>query len=285
MITVFKILAASIPLLFVSFGALVSEHTGRMALFLDGMINFSSFLCFALTIATKSLLLGIFLTLLICIALIIIFDVIIQKTKANSFIAAMAINLFLSALVSALSFQFFKTRGTLVSEYFIFDATKIRLFTTVFGILILCISGLLLKFSKLGIFIRITGNNSDVLITRGLNPNIFKTVAWVIATIMAVAAGCTFSVRLSSFVPNISSGIGWLALAAVFMGKTKTAKVLLSSLIFSAAQYGASNLQNIQGLNNFPSAILIALPYITALIFILFSNNSNKTKTLQHHQD
>ena len=74
--------------------------------------------------------------------------------------------------------------------------------------------------------------------------------------------------RLSSFVPNISSGIGWTSLAIVFLGKKDDVKVILMALVFSVAQYLANNIQNVECLKNVPSALLLALPYLICLLML-----------------
>jgi len=267
----YEIIALAVPLLLVSFAALISEHTGRMALFLDGMINFAAFLCFTFTVCFKNVFSSILVTCIICMLIIYMFDYVIQRFKANSFIAAMAINLLLNSLVSFFSVKIFGTRGVLTSEYFTLNTANVRMVSTIVCLLILVVMSLFLRYSKAGLYIRITGNDSEVLKARGVNPTLFCFVAWIVAAFMASISGCVLTLRLSSFVPNISSGIGWTALAAVFMGKKNTAVVLSAVLIFSTAEYIANNIQNISSLSAMPSFILLALPYLISLLFILLS--------------
>ncbi len=63
--------------------------------------------------------------------------------------------------------------------------------------------------------------------------------------------------------PNISSGKGWIALAVVFLGHKNIFGVVLATLLFAAAEYASNRLQ---GLNIIKPAMLLAMPYIFALL-------------------
>jgi len=68
-------------------------------------------------------------------------------------------------------------------------------------------------------------------------------------------------------VPNISSGRGWLALAAVFLGRRTGWGTVSAVIVLCAAEYFAANLQNV--FQNIASPLLIALPYIASLALIV----------------
>ena len=108
-----ELLAFSCPLLLAATGTLFSEYTGCLALFLDSAITLSGFLTYTFTVLTGSVTLGIILSCLTTTVLSLLFAWIVEKTKAERFIAAIAINLLYGALVSLLSSLIFKTRGVL----------------------------------------------------------------------------------------------------------------------------------------------------------------------------
>ena len=82
----------------------------------------------------------------------------------------------------------------------------------------------------------------------------------------ASTAGCFYAAEISSFVPNIAGGRGWIALVLVFLGRKKPLFIAAASVFFAAAEYCASYLPN--ALQNIPPALLISLPYIAALVII-----------------
>jgi ABC-type uncharacterized transport system permease subunit len=265
-----EILIIATPLLLAAFGALVSEYAGRMAIFLESFINLGAFLCFACTVQTQSLVPGIIMSLTICTGFILLDAIIIEKIHANPFLSALALNLLCNALISVISARMFGTRGTLVNaEMFTFQPVTTRIVTSIAAYLITGAGILWLTLSKSGLCMRITGSDSAVLTSRGIAPKTYRIIAWGVAAFYAGAAGCIISLRLSSFVPNAASGTGWTALAAVFLGKKNTATVIAAVFVFGAAQYGAAHIQNIAGLQSIPSALLLALPYLAALLLIL----------------
>ena len=122
-----EILAFSCPLLLAAAGALFSEYAGCLALFLDSAITLSGFLTYSFTLLTKSAILGTALSTLSLCLLTLLFAFIVEKTKAERFIAAIAINLFYGALVSLFSSLIFKTRGVLTAAQFIYKSGSINI--------------------------------------------------------------------------------------------------------------------------------------------------------------
>lgn len=265
--TVLNIFSYSTPLLLAATGALFSEYAGRLALFLEGIISFSAFSFFALSIATKSVVVGFILTLILCTLMETFFAYLFEKTKANIFIAAIGLNLLFAALPSFLSSIIFKTRGVLTSEFFQFDAIFVKHFAVFLGLLLIATSILFLSKTKQGLYLRITGSDPDVLNARGINVELCKIKSWTLCGFFGSVSGCLLALRISSFVPNISSGRGWMALAAVFLGNKKPMRMAIMTLIFCAADYFSTNLQNL--IPAIPSALLLSLPYIVALVLII----------------
>lgn len=263
-------LTSAAPLLLASTGALVSEYSGAMAIFLDGLITLSAFFCFAFTIWTKSFLLGIFLAIFAGLSFTALMALLIEKLNANRFLAALALNLIYASLSTTFSSIFFGTRGVLTNQAFVFMPEKARLITNFFAYLVFLCIYLLLKHTKTGLYIRICGSDPQVLHAKGINIFKIRLYAWIIAAALGSCAGCIMSIRLSSFVPNISSGTGWTALAAVFLAKKNTAAIAGAVLAFSLTQYGANNLQNIEAFKSLPPSFLLSLPYISTLLLILF---------------
>lgn len=195
---------------------------------------------------------------------------IIEKCKGDVFISAIAMNLLFSCLISLLSLLSFGTRGVLTSPSFKFNLSHVYIWTIVVSALFIAGGICLLIFTRFGLYIRITGDYPDVLLAKGGSPGFCRIHAWGIAALYGAIAGGLLSFRLSSFVPNISSGRGWMALAAVFLGKKNPIKIISCVLVFCLADIFAANVQNI--ISNIPSSLIISLPYIVSLVMISFSS-------------
>lgn len=262
-------LAFSCPLLLAATGALFSEYAGCLALFMDGLISFSGFLTYAFTVATGSVAAGIALSAIISAALCIVIALIIEKAHANTFIAAIAVNLLFSSFTSLFSWLCFGTRGILSSPGFVYHLVPVNICTTLITFVLIATAIFYLKKAKGGIYFRITGSNPDVLLVRGVSPGIYRIASWGISGFFASFAGSFLVLRISSFVPNLASGKGWLALAAVFMGKRKLPLIALYALIFCAVDFGAVYIQNF--IPGIPSSVLLSLPYIVSLALVFFN--------------
>ena len=265
--SLFSLLAFSCPLILCSLGALFTEYTGSLALFLEGLVSFSAFLHYMFTVYTGSPVLAAVLACCTSVLLTLGFSLVVEKFKANRFIAAIAMNLLFGALTTALSWLCFKTRGVLAAEVYRFSVGSVRLTTIGTTLFMAAIAVIFLRYGRYGLYIRVTGSDADVLLAKGVNPSIIRTLSWSLASLYGSLAGIFLGIRLSSFVPNIASGRGWMALAAVFLGRKKPVRIIISVLIFCLADLLAAHIQNyIQGI---PNSFLISLPYLVSLILIL----------------
>ena len=265
--TLLALLSYACPLILCSLGALFSEFAGCLALFLDGLVNFSAFLFYTFTVTTGSAVLGAVLACFGAVLITLVFSAVVERGGANRFIAAIAMNLLFGALSSCLSSVIFGTRGVLAAELFKFSAGTARATAVIVTTVLVAISVLFLKYSRHGLYIRIAGSDADVLKAKGVNPGYIRTLSWSLAALYSSVAGTLLAMRLSSFVPNISSGRGWMALAAVFLGKKKPLRIVAAVLIFCLADIFSANIQNY--ITGIPSSFLISLPYLVSLLLIL----------------
>lgn len=261
---ILEILAFSCPLLLASLGALYTEYTGSLALYLEGLISFSAFLMYLFTTLTGSYILASILCTTLVTLIITLFAIILTKTRANIFVSSIALNLFFAGFTTFLSALIFNTRGTLSSPEFFFSKNLAANYSIIITTAMTALGGFILFFTQAGIYFRTTGTESNVLKIKGVNPSIYKISSWAISGLFAAQTGVILSMRISSFVPNISSGRGWMALAAVYLGRKKLWKVILFVLIFCAADYISANLQNFWP--GTPNSLILALPYLTVLL-------------------
>ena len=275
------IFVSAAPLMLISIGVLVSEYAGVTAVFADGIINLAAFLFFAFAVFTKNLVLAAVLSLTASVIIMHLLSLFTHKTGANPFLAGLSVNLFAAGFSSLLSYMWFGTRG-IAAEYVTgtgvfsdFSVSFSHLPAAVLAwIFSACIAVILYK-TVWGMRIRITGESPEVLAARGIGSNTYKSSAWRISALCAGAAGIVYCLKLSAFVPNISAGKGWLALASVFLGRKTVRGTFLAVIVFSAAEYAANRLQIFS--KTFPSSVLISLPYIAAiLLFALLPAEKRK---------
>lgn len=270
-------LAASACTLFlIAAGALYSEYAGRLALFLDAVINLSAFLFFTLASATGNMIFAFFAAVVISSLTVYASALLTEYLKADPFVAAIALSLIIEGTITAISVNIFGTRGVLISEKFIFPRADVRLTAAVVCAALSAFLIIFLKTSVKGLYFRIAGTDSAVLEARGINSASYKCAAWLVTAFCASSAGCFYAAEISSFVPNIAGGRGWIALVLVFLGRKKPLYIAAAALFFAAAEYSASYLPN--ALPNIPPALLISLPYLAALAVISVLPGERRTE-------
>ena len=120
MTSLLSALAYSCPLILCSLGALFSEYAGCLALFMDGLVSFAAFLNYAFTVWSGSAVVGVLVSCLLSVGITLGLSAVVEKFRANRFIAAIAMNLLFGALTSCLSWAFFGTRGVLAGDVYRF---------------------------------------------------------------------------------------------------------------------------------------------------------------------
>jgi len=285
---ILNILVSSVPLLLASAGALISEYAGVLAVFIDGIINLSAFLTFLFAYCTGSTLAACLLSGLCAAAVSVLASVYTEKTESNPFVTGIALNLFSAGFTSVCSSVVFKTKGVLspailkanfnFAEGLFPTISNVTSFFALFIPTLICVLFLfpVVKYTKWGLRLVVAGSDPNLLKKKGVNPAFYRCSSWLLAGLFASAAGSVLTMRLSSFVPNISSGRGWIALAAVFLGRRNVFGVIASSLLFTAAGYAADTIQTAAGFSFIPPSVLPALPYIAA-IAVFFFGGKHKT--------
>ncbi len=264
-----SILVIAAPLLLITLGALVSEYAGRLAMFIEYIINVGAFFCYAFTLWTGSAITGCVLSIMVSTLMVLILEKLASRFKANMFLISLAMGLLFASSTTLFSSVFFGTRGVLYNENLNFDSNKVKIITSVLCYIVSTLLIFVLKFTKTGLRLRITGSDKDVLKAEGLSTSFYESLSWIIASVSGAFCGCVLTLRISSYVPGISAGRGWTALAAVFLGRKHPLIVILAVISFAFAEYASTNIQNIPFFADIPSSILLSLPYIIALLLII----------------
>jgi len=262
-----EILTMAAPLLFATIGALATEYAGVLAVFMDGAITFAGFVCIAVTGATGNPLLGFAAAVLCTVALLYSVAKITEYTRANPFLTGLSVNLLVAGITSWMSASWYGTRGVVALSTLGISVSFDREFAFPAAFIAAFLFAAFIRFTRAGLNLRITGSSAAVLTARGASPARYRTASWCIAAFCAACAGSILTLDLGAYVPNVSAGRGWTALAAVYLGYKNPLLAVGAVLLFSAAEYSTNV---IQGLGNIPSTMILGLPYaLSLLVFVL----------------
>jgi general nucleoside transport system permease protein len=135
------------------------------------------------------------------------------------------------------------------------------------GLLLVLIVAWVLRHTAIGLAVRAVGAEPRAVDKSGLSVTAVRYGAVMFTGVMAALAGCFLSIGdIHTFTEGMTNGAGYLALAAVIFGNWRIGRTLLACLLFGAAtalqfQLPAMGVQ-------VPTALLIMLPYLLALIAV-----------------
>lgn len=278
------------PLIYASLGGIISESSGVVNIGLEGMMVIGaftaavvayftgnpwfSFLCGGLVAS----LLG-FMHAFACVTL-----------TTNQIISGIAINMLSPGLAIYFSKVLFNgsnstdpipmenkipryLNGIFTKDSF-FDIAFNTYFTTYLAFIIVIIVWFVLYKTKLGIRIRAVGEHPQAADTLGINVYKIKYLCVVMSGFLAGLGGASMSIALiSSFRPNLVSGHGFIAIAALILGRWKPFGAMFASLFFGLFSGLIIVIGNPKLNVNISPNFLSMLPYVSTIILLIIIGN------------
>lgn len=263
------IFKTAVPYIFAALGALFTELSGALNIALEGQILSSAFWSLTVYNITGSIVAATGAGILASLIHAMLAAFFAFKLRANVFIAGLGANLLAAGSVSLFSSAFFGSSGVIRATGSIEEHTSLFFAAALIAVPLVWF---LINQTSFGLRCRAAGISHIALYQKGINPFKYRYLAFALSGVLCGLAGTVLVVRIGAFVPNISAGRGWIALAAVFFGFKKVKWVFLSCLFFAAIEIFASRLQGIPGV---PAAAVLALPYIVTLIVLVICSSKN----------
>ncbi len=270
------------PLLIAAMGELVVERSGVMNLGVEGMMLMGAFVGYIVSISTHSLWLGLIAGVLSGALMALILGIMCITLKVDQTVTGLALNL-LSSGLTLFIFRSLYNKENSITEFFPLLPVPLlskvpylgeilfnQRWLTYFAFLCIPAIAYFLNRTRKGLEIRSTGENPYAVDTRGLSVSGLRYMAVIFGGLMAGLAGWFFTNGISSrFVPEITAGRGWLAIIIVIAGNWQVGRMLAATLIFAFLDAIQFTLQGV-GLN-IPFQILLAMPYVLALLVLMSS--------------
>ena len=259
-----QVLRLAVPYTLTSVGATFSERGGVVNLALEGMILIGAFGAAFGQYQTGSAMIGVFLALLCGLCVALIFAFITVTLKADQIVAGIAMNIFIMGatrfglgLLFGSSMNSDRIAGIDVPFLFMDPLFCLAVISVVAG-------QLLLFKTPYGLRLRATGESAETADSAGINVDRMRYSGVLISGALAALAGAFLVFQQHTFTDNMSAGRGYIALAAMIIGKWTPAGAALASIMFATTESLEIWLQS--GL--IPSQLVQSLPYIITL-FVL----------------
>jgi simple sugar transport system permease protein len=248
-------------------GALATAASGSLSIALEGSMLIGAFAAAAVARATGSYALGMAAGALSGLLLSLLVGGAAIALKADVFVAGLAANILAPGLVSLVSQAAYGTKGVLPAGALRLGAAETLALLAASALLL----ALFLSRSVFGLRLRVAGEGDEVAAAAGVRAGAYRLAAHLIAGAASGFAGAALASGIGAFVPGMTSGRGWIALVAVFLGGRRPGRVALSCLLFGSL-FALSNLaQGFSMQGGDPAAgtggeLLQALPYAATVI-------------------
>ncbi|WP_165910384.1 ABC transporter permease [Treponema sp. J25] len=275
---------ASTPLFLAALGALVTDCSGTLGIFLEGSVTMGAYLSYVLGVYSGSSWGAIIIPALAGGLVGGALGWFVTVTGANPFVAALAMNMLIGAYVSHSEALLFGSRGVLQDSRFsvlalVRDKTLYTSLSMGFALLTALVLWYALYRTPWGLRLRCSGRSLEAARLKGIRPEGYRISAWAIGSALAAAAGSLITLRLGAFVPGSTTGRGWIALVLIFLGFKKIGGVLVGTFLFSLLErIGFAS----QARLHIPATILLGLPFFLALMLYTVSQVIQR-KQWRHH--
>jgi simple sugar transport system permease protein len=279
------------PYIFAALGETFAQRSGVLNLGVDGIMLMGAFFGFYTVFTTGNLLLGILAALFIGALMGLAMAFISVTLKAEQGISGIGVYLF-GLGMSELLFQ--KLIGTPqsvsgfprinipglsdiqflgIGEIFFSHNLLVYL-----AFALVPISAYVLNRTTFGLMIRAVGQNPEAADAMGVNVAKVRYFTVTFGGMMAGLGGASLSIALLNvFQQNLTSGLGFIAVALVYFGGWRPFGVLGGALLFSFVnalqlQIGAIGV-------NIPSEFAVMAPYVITIIALIFASKRTEKPT------
>jgi len=295
-------LRVSVPLVLCALAATISERAGVIDLGLEGKMLMSAFAAAAAGAATGSLPLALLAALAVGLALAMLHGYACVSHSGDQVVLGMALSMIASGLSVVLGIAWFHQGGQTpplpdsvrLAPWGLGLAAALQRLPLVGGVLGNLVGGGLLGHNLLvygalalvpavwwllyrtrfGLRLRATGENPAMVDAAGLSVAALRYGALALNGLLcALAGGYLVLAQNPSFVPNMTAGRGYMALAAMIFGKWHPVSALWACLLFGFLDAAAIRLQGVAlpavlGGGAVPVQAIQALPYVLTVVLL-----------------
>ena len=275
-------LALAVPLIFGALGGVISERVGVVNVAIEGQLLAGAFTAAVTASLTRSLVAGLIAAMVAGMVVSFVLAAFAIKYLVDQVIVGVVLNVLVLGLTNFLYSLVLVPASATLNSPPSFQPIAIPLLSAipVIGpvlfqqtvIVYLMYVGVVavtlgLFRTKWGLRVRAVGEHPQAADTVGIS--VGRTRFWNVSLAGAIAGlgGAYLTLAaVPSFTRDVTSGAGFIALAAVIFGQWNPVKATLAALLFGFA----SNLQNVLGIvgSPVPPDFLLMLPYVVTIFAV-----------------
>ncbi|MBX7219269.1 MAG: ABC transporter permease [Blastocatellia bacterium] len=270
-IPVFSVLESTLrlstPLLLAALGGLYSERSGVINMALEGIMLAGAFTAAAVTVKTGSPWIGLIAAILAGVAVAGIHAFCCIKCRADQVVVGTAINILMLGVPALLSGAMFESTGSTPS---VDQSQQLPNLPILIAFAAVPVTHYILYKTSFGLRLRAVGETPQAADTAGVNVLFMRYAGVLLSGVLAALAGLYLSIGQGSlYTRNMTSGRGYIALAALIFGNWVPTRVLLACLLFGFADAVQIRLQGTTlGGATIPTQFIQMVPYVVTM-FVL----------------
>lgn len=259
----------STPLILAALGGLFSERSGVINIALEGMMLAGAFTAAAVTYAVGDPYVGLLAGMMAGVLIAAIHAVACIRYKADQVVTGTAINILMIGMPAFLSGAFFLSSGSTPQ---IPKEQLIPWIPIVIAFALVPISWYVLYKTPFGLRLRSVGENPEAADAAGVKVARMRYAGVLLSGVLAGIGGAYLSIGQSSlFTRNMTSGRGFIALAALIFGKWRPVQTLLACLLFGFTEAISIQMQGVVKLpsgDDIPVQFIQMVPYVLTIIVL-----------------
>jgi ABC-type uncharacterized transport system permease subunit len=266
---IFSTIRLSTPLILAAIGGMFSERSGVINIALEGMMLAGAFTAAATTYATGNPWVGLVCAVGAGLLIALIHAVACIRYAADQVVVGTAINIMMIGLPGFLSGAFFLSSGStpqMPIEQLVPRAPIVMAFMSV------PLAWYVLYRTPFGLRLRAVGENPGAADAAGLNVAAIRYSGVLISGALAALGGAYLSIGQSSlFTRNMTSGRGFIALAALIFGKWRPVQTLAACVFFGLTEAITIQMQGVVKLpsgDDIPVQFIQMVPYVLTIIVL-----------------
>jgi general nucleoside transport system permease protein len=277
-------LVQTTPILLAALGAMITSRANILNVAIEGMALVAAFTAIAVGQACGSAALGFGCAVLAAVAMALLFGFVAIVLGADFIVAGLGLNILAAGGTLFLLEQVYQDPGGLRPESFpdiwrvpagslswlpvIGAAFERQSFIVLIALVAVPLSAVFLYRTPLGYALRAVGEDEQAAIAAGIPAARMKLIAVVISGLFAGLAGAQLAMdRLHFFLPDMTSGRGFIGLTAALFGGARPWPTGGAAFLFGGFGVIADRLQLLQA----PSQFVLMAPYLAALLALVFA--------------
>lgn len=282
--TLFVVLLQTTPLLLAALGGAFTQKANILNVALDGMMLIGAFTAIAVGAATQSVMLALLGAVGAAVALALLFGWVSLILRADFIVAGIGINLLAQGITIFLLGKIYNNEGSFSPQRFP-QLWRIRLgplanvpilgpgldgqsVLVVLALLLVPVSWWIMYRTRFGLRVRAVGENQEAAVAAGVSATRMKFQTVLISGVLCGLAGAQLAMgTLNIFVRDMTSGRGFIALAALTFGNAEPFGTFVAAIIFGAANAASDRLQFL----HLSSYLVLMLPYLVTVAALWFA--------------